>query len=64
MRRCKGDYKATHFAIGSSLMSLALTGFGAVSGTLAQRLGFPVFFSLAYAMSLSGVALSIWAPKE
>ncbi|HZF52516.1 MAG TPA: MFS transporter [Polyangiaceae bacterium] len=64
MRCASGEYKASHFAIATSLMSVAMTGLGSASGFLADRYGFVYFFALAFAASLPGVALSFWAPKE
>ncbi len=64
MRRCAGEYKASHYAIVTALMSVATTSFGAASGVIADRLGFPAFFALAYVVSIPGVLLSMIAPKE
>lgn len=64
MHRCRGEYQASHFAVGSALMSLATTTVGAASGYLAARLGFPAFFAVAFAASLPGVALARFVPKE
>jgi MFS transporter, PAT family, beta-lactamase induction signal transducer AmpG len=64
MRRCLKEHKAAHFAIGSALMSLASTAAGVSSGYLVQPLGYPVFFALAFAASLPGVALAFFVPKE
>jgi PAT family beta-lactamase induction signal transducer AmpG len=64
MRRCAGEHKASHFAIGSALMSVASTLAGAVSGFLAVRTGFTVFFLIAFAASIPGVVLSRFVPKE
>jgi PAT family beta-lactamase induction signal transducer AmpG len=64
MRRARGEYKTSHFAIGSSLMSLATTLLGTVSGHIAQAVGFTGFFALAFAASLPGVALSFKVPTE
>jgi PAT family beta-lactamase induction signal transducer AmpG len=63
-RAATGDYKASHFAIGTSLMSLGATLLGTASGFIADEVGFVNFFALAFAASLPGVALSFWAPKE
>jgi PAT family beta-lactamase induction signal transducer AmpG len=64
MRRCAGAYKASHFALATALMSVATTAFGASSGLLAERLGFPSFFALAYVVSIPGVLLSLSVPKD
>jgi PAT family beta-lactamase induction signal transducer AmpG len=64
LRRCGRDHKAAHYAIGTALMSVAATAAGSVSGYLAERVGFPSFFALAFAASLPGVVLSLFVPKE
>lgn len=64
MRRCGAAYRASHFAIGSALMSLITTGAGTVSGLLAQRVGFMTFFLLAFAASIPGVILSMFVPTS
>lgn len=64
MRRCSGKYKASHFAIGSALMSVASTVAGSTSGYLVERLGFTTFFMLAFAASIPGVALTRWVPRD
>jgi len=64
MRRSAGEHKASHFAMASALMSVATTIAGTVSGVLAERVGFVGFFALAFALSLPGVVLSFFVPKE
>jgi PAT family beta-lactamase induction signal transducer AmpG len=64
MRRCSEAYKASHFAIGSALMSLSATVFGYFSGNLCEQVGFTAFFALAFAASLPGVLLSRRVPAE
>ncbi|EYF03127.1 AmpG permease [Chondromyces apiculatus DSM 436] len=64
MRRCAGEYKASHFAVASALMSLPATAIGSVSGFLAERVGFTVFFGLAFVASLPGVFLARRVPTD
>lgn len=64
MRRCSEEYKASHFAIGTALMSVPVTFFGSVSGLLADRVGFTAFFAIAFASSIPGVILSRRVPVE
>jgi PAT family beta-lactamase induction signal transducer AmpG len=63
-RVAAGAHKSTHFAIASAMMSVATTVFGAGSGYLAERVGFPIFFALAFVASLPGVALSTKVSTE
>lgn len=58
MRRCAGQYKAAHFAIGTALMSVAATASGSISGYLARAVGYAAFFSIACVAALPGVVLS------
>lgn len=64
MRLCTGSYKAAHFAIGSAFMSLAATVAGSASGFIADRVGFVVFFEIAFAASIPGVVLARLVPVE
>jgi len=64
MRRCAAEHKAAHYAIASALMSVMATAAGVSSGYLVNHLGFPVFFTLAFAASLPGLALAWWVPQE
>nr|AYM54416.1 membrane protein [Phaselicystis flava] len=64
MRRCAGEYKASHFAIGTALMSLITTLAGPASGWLADQLGFTALFLIAWIASLPGVALARVVPKD
>ncbi len=64
MRRCQPEHKAAHYACASAIMSLGPTLAGVSSGYLARTLGFPVFFTIAFAVSIPGVVLSVFAPKD
>lgn len=64
MRRCHGAYKASHFAIASALMSVGTTVAGLVSGKLATRYGFPVFFLIAFAAAIPGMILAWFVPTN
>jgi len=64
MRRCHGAYRASHFAIGTALMSLMTTAAGTMSGHIAGRVGFPVFFLIAFVASIPGVILSMFVPTN
>lgn len=64
MRRCEGEYKASHFAVGSALMSVVTTAAGPLSGFVAEQVGFTGLFLFAFAASLPGVMLSRVVPKD
>lgn len=59
MRLCAGQYKASHFAIASALMSLAATLSGSASGFIAKPLGYTWFFLIASVGAAPGVLLSL-----
>ncbi len=58
LRLCDGPHKATHFSFATAVMSLAGTVAGSSSGFLLEAVGYPWFFTFAFAASLPGVALS------
>lgn len=62
MQRCQDHYQATHFAIGSALMSVAATIVGGFSGYLAAEVGFTEFFLLAFAAALPSLILALLMP--
>ena len=64
MRRCAGEYRASHFAIASAAMSLGATGLGSASGFLLSRLGYPAFFVVAYLAAIPGVFLARIVPRD
>lgn len=64
MRRCAGEYRASHFAIASAVMSIATTGLGSASGFLLDRVGYPAFFALAYVATIPGIFLARIVPKD
>ncbi len=64
MSRCTGAYRASHFAIGSALMSVATMILGTASGFLLTRLGYPAFFALAYVAAIPGIFLARLVPTD
>jgi PAT family beta-lactamase induction signal transducer AmpG len=63
MQRCRRAFSASHFAMATSVVSLASTFSGYASGPLDGRLGHPLFFSLAFAASLPSLILVVFVPK-
>jgi PAT family beta-lactamase induction signal transducer AmpG len=64
MQRCSGNFQATHFAIGSALMSVAATVAGGLSGFVAAHVGFAVFFWIAFVISWPGIILAWLMPAR
>jgi MFS transporter, PAT family, beta-lactamase induction signal transducer AmpG len=64
MRLCKKDSKAAHFAIGSGLMSLGGIVAGVGSGFIASWLGFSGMFGVSFLISLPGLFLLFFIPRD
>jgi PAT family beta-lactamase induction signal transducer AmpG len=64
MRICKSEFKAAHFAIGSGLMSLGGVFSGIGSGFIASRLGYGNLFGVSFLVSLPGMFLLFFIPRE
>jgi PAT family beta-lactamase induction signal transducer AmpG len=64
MRLCKMEFKAAHFAIGSGLMSLGGVVAGVSSGFIASWLGYSGMFGISFLISIPGMILLFWVPKE
>jgi len=63
MQRCRREFSASHFAMATSVVSLASTISGAVSGPLNERLGHPLFFTVAFLASIPSLILAWFVPK-
>lgn len=63
MQRCRREFSASHFAMATSVVSLASTISGAVSGPLNERLGHPLFFTVAFVASVPSLILAWFVPK-
>ncbi len=63
MQRCRRAFSASHFAMATSVVSLASTFSGAVSGSLNERLGHPLFFTVAFIASIPSLVLVWIVPK-
>ena len=64
MQRCQKGFEATHFAIGSALMSLAATVAGSYSGFLVVDLGYAHFFLLSFAAAIPSLFLAWFMPSS
>jgi len=63
LERSRGEHKATRFAVATAFMSFATTAAGSLSGFIVVAIGYPLFFALAFAAALPGVALSFFVAK-
>jgi PAT family beta-lactamase induction signal transducer AmpG len=63
MQRCRAAYSASHFALATAIVSLAATVSGWISGPIAQKLGFPLFFTVAFLASVPSLVLVLFVPK-
>jgi PAT family beta-lactamase induction signal transducer AmpG len=62
MQRCRKAYAASHFATATSVVSLASTFSGFLSGPLDDRLGHPWFFTVAFFASIPSLILVWFVP--
>ncbi len=62
LRTCKPEFKASHYAIGSAIMSLFSTFFGGFGGVLVEKMGYLRLFILAFLASLPAMTLLFWVP--
>jgi MFS transporter, PAT family, beta-lactamase induction signal transducer AmpG len=62
MRCCHVAHKAAHFAIVSSLMSVGFTVAGATSGYVAEALGYPMYFTLSFVITVPSMLLILFVP--
>ena len=63
MQRCRREFSASHFAMATSVVSLASTFSGFASGPLNDRLGHPLFFTVAFLASIPSLVLVLLVPK-
>jgi PAT family beta-lactamase induction signal transducer AmpG len=63
MQRCRRAFSASHFAMSTSVVSLASTFSGFASGPLNERLGHPLFFTVAFLASIPSLVLVLLVPK-
>ncbi|MBW2455025.1 MAG: MFS transporter [Deltaproteobacteria bacterium] len=62
MRCCDPEHKAAHMAILTALMSVSFTVAGAVSGFLAEAVGFATYFGLTFIATIPGMVLIFFIP--
>lgn len=59
---CSHQYKATHYAIGSAIMSIPATAVGAFGGVLVEAIGYTNLYILAFVASIPGMVLIPFVP--
>ena len=64
MFTCKKDYKASHYAIASGLITLGASLASMMSGYLASSVGYINFFMISFIACMPGVALMFFLPFE
>lgn len=64
MRICRPEFKASHYAIGTGLMSLSGLYAGVVSGFLTAWLGYGLFFGVSFLASIPGMAMVFFIPTQ
>ncbi len=62
LRTCMPEYKASHFAVGTAIMSLFSTFLGGFGGLIVERIGYLDMFLLAFFASLPSMLLLFFVP--
>ena len=62
LRTCKPEFKASHYAVGSAIMSIFSTLFGGFGGIIVERIGYLNLFVLAFCASIPAMLLMFWVP--
>ena len=64
MRICRPEFKASHYAIGTGLMSLSGLYAGMASGFLTAWLGYGLFFGISFLLSIPGMTMVFFIPIQ
>jgi len=59
---CKAEYRATHYAIGSAIMSVASTVVGGFGGRIVEAIGYVDFFVLGFFATIPAMVMLFWVP--
>ena len=62
LRTCKPEFKASHYAVGSAIMSLFSTFFGGLGGRIVESMGYLNMFLLAFSLTIPAMGLIFVAP--
>jgi PAT family beta-lactamase induction signal transducer AmpG len=61
---CSQDYKATHYAVGSAIMSITGTLIGGQAGRIVELIGYTNLYVLAFVAAIPGMALIPFVPMR
>ena len=64
MSICDREFAATHYALLTTLYGLGRVAAAALSGGLAEHLGYPLYFALTFFLALPGLMLIPYLPSE
>lgn len=59
---CSQEFKATHYAVGSAIMSVPGTIVGGMGGVIVESLGYTNLYLIAFAAALPSMAIIPWVP--
>lgn len=62
LRTCQPEYKASHFAVGTAIMSLFSTFFGGFGGLIVEAIGYLDMFLLAFFASIPSMLFLFFVP--
>ena len=62
MNKCQADYKASHYAIGSAIMSLGGTIMGGFGGVFVEQFGYMNLFLFGFLASVPSMVMIFWVP--
>jgi PAT family beta-lactamase induction signal transducer AmpG len=62
MRLCDVAHKATHFAIGSAIMSIGATFLGGFGGFVVEWIGYTGLFLCGFAAAVPSMLMLFWVP--
>jgi PAT family beta-lactamase induction signal transducer AmpG len=61
---CSQSYKATHYAVGSAIMSIPGTIIGGQGGVIVEAIGYTNLYILAFVSSIPGMCLIPFVPMK
>lgn len=58
----KDEYRTSHFAISTGIMALGMMLPGLISGYIQQALGYPIFFTIVFLLTIPGMLTLFFIP--